>query len=618
MDRKSIIILVICFILIVVWMIMFPRWFPQPPPTAYTNQVVTGRTQTNKATETTTNAGVTTTPGGVSSAGSHFVAHPEIPEQLLVVTNNNAQYTFTSRGGGLQQVELIGYPETVATRRRLAGHPTNQWATLNAPTVPPVFALLGDESLQGDNVYKLTRTTGGVRAEKALPNGLTVVKDFQLSTNFLVNTTIRLENNSGHEITIPSYEWSAGTSTPMNPTDNGLLGQFVLWHNGSKSQQVGLSFFNTNTTKLFGLLPRTPETEYRAGDNNVVWSSAQNQFFALATMPEKPVQSVVVHMVDLPGPTPEELKEHPSTVRNPRGLESALVYPGLKLAPGAAVTNHFNLFAGPKEYQTLAYLAARFNNDIDAVMNFGWFGAISKALLVVMNWLHGTTGLSYGLAIILITIILKAIFWPLTQASTRSAKRMQALQPQLKALQEKYKDEPQKFAAKQWEFYKQNKVNPMSGCLPMLLQVPVFIGFYSMLRTAIELRGASFLWIGDLSRPDTVYSLHLPLHVLGLADLYFPINPMPLLMGLTMLWQARMAPMSPSVDPQQQKMMKYMPLFMLAFMYNLSSGLAVYWTTNNLLTLLQTKLTKMQPDTTTPAAATAKPAGRVAPQKKKK
>ena len=124
-----------------------------------------------------------------------------------------------------------------------------------------------------------------------------------------------------------------------------------------------------------------------------------------------------------------------------------------------------------------------------------------------MNWLHRSLGLHYGLIIILITVVIKLVFWPLTRASTRSMKRMQELQPQIKALQEKYKDDPQKLSQKQWEFYKKNKVNPLGGCLPMLLQIPVFFGFFGMLRSAIELRGAHFLWIGDLSQPDTIFIL---------------------------------------------------------------------------------------------------------------
>jgi YidC/Oxa1 family membrane protein insertase len=144
---------------------------------------------------------------------------------------------------------------------------------------------------------------------------------------------------------------------------------------------------------------------------------------------------------------------------------------------------------------------------------------------------------------------------------------------------------------KTMEFMKENKVNPASGCFPMLLQIPVFFGFYKMLQSAIELRGASFLWVKDLSVADTIFTIP------GIA---FPVNPLPLFMGVTMLWQARMTPPSPSMDPMQQKIMKYMPLMFILFLYNYSAGLSLYWTVQNLLTIAQMKLTKNQDITIEP------------------
>ncbi|MDB6022144.1 MAG: Membrane protein insertase YidC, partial [Pedosphaera sp.] len=459
MDRKSIIVVALCFILIIAWQpLIMPRLRPPVPVPVSANQAANvtantpaGATNAAVAPSAGTNAPV---PAGTAVTPAKFVVRPEIPEQLLVVTNENGRYIFTSRGGGLKEVELTGYAEAVSSHRK-KNRETNEFATLNSPAVPPVFAMVGDESLQGDGVFKLTQTANGVRAEKSLPNGLTVVKDFQLSTNFIVVASLKLENRSQQPVTIPSYQWVAGTATPMGPQDTGLA-ESVLWFNGSKAETVSLQYFNTNTSSWFGLRSRVPETEYLAGSNNVYWSSAQNQFFTLAAMPDKPASAIVVHMVDLPPPTPEELKDYPNARRDPKGLEAGLVYPAAELKPGATLTNQFNLFAGPKEYQTLARLASRFNNEIDQVMGFGWSGPISKALLVTMNWFHMALGLPYGWVIIIITLLIKLVFWPLTQASTRSAKRMQALQPQLKALQEKYKDEPQKFTAKQWEFYKKN------------------------------------------------------------------------------------------------------------------------------------------------------------------
>src|SRR6266576_7225249 len=173
-------------------------------------------------------------------------------------------------------------------------------------------------------------------------------------------------------------------------------------------------------------------------------------------------------------------------------------------------------------------------------------------------------------------------------------KRMQAIKPQMNAIKEKYKDYPTKMNRKTMEFMKENKVSPLGGCLPMLLQIPVFFGFYRMIQSAIELRGAPFLWVCDLSKSDTL--LVIPglsfIPFLGIPGVGLPFNLLPLIMGVTMLWQSHLTPPSPGMDPMQQKIMRYMPLMFMAFLYNFSAGLTLYWTVQNLLTILQTKLTK--------------------------
>jgi YidC/Oxa1 family membrane protein insertase len=312
-----------------------------------------------------------------------------------------------------------------------------------------------------------------------------------------------------------------------------------------------------------------------------------------------------VRKVNLPRPIGEEGRPVAADAPLPEGYEAALVFPAETLAPHQILERQINLFAGPKEYQTLARIGDRFNNNLDLVMNFGWAGFFSKALLLSMNWLHNALSFSYGWAIIAITIIIKLLFWPLTQASTRSMKRMQALQPQMNAIREKYKDDPVKANKKTMEYMKEHKVSPLGGCLPMVLQIPVFFGFYSMIQSAIELRGAHFLWVKDLSQPDTLFMI---------PGTTFPFNLLPLIMGVTMLWQARLTPPSPGMDPMQAKMMRYMPLMFIVFLYNFSAGLALYWTVQNLLTIAQTKLTKMAPD----AAAPAKGLVLTPPPKKRK
>jgi YidC/Oxa1 family membrane protein insertase len=321
-----------------------------------------------------------------------------------------------------------------------------------------------------------------------------------------------------------------------------------------------------------------------------VHAAAHNQFFTLAAMPQHPAQGLVVRPIALPhavnaaGVTSAVARE---------GYETALVYPAVILAPKQTLDQKMFVYAGPKEYRKLVGIGDTFKNQVDLVMGFGgFFGFFAKALLLAMNWLHSTLALSYGWAIVAITIIIKILFWPLTQASTRSMKRLQALQPQMKLIQEKYKEDPVKMNRKTMEFMKENKVSPLGGCLPMLLQIPVFFGFFSMIRSAIELRGAKWLWVNDLSQADTLFMI---------PGTDFPFNLLPLIMGVTMFWQARLTPPSPGMDPTQAKLMRYMPLMFMVFLYPYSAGLTLYWTVQNLLSILQTKMTKSTP-TPTPVA----------------
>ncbi len=341
------------------------------------------------------------------------------------------------------------------------------------PSTPARLALLDGEAVQGDGVFKLAPTDHGVRAEKTLTNGLTIVKDFQLSSNYLVMATVRLENRSAQPLALPAQEWFVGTAAPLGPRDQGrAVG--VLWYNGAKTLDLGGSSYFSG-----GCRQPVPPLEYRGGESNVVWVAAHNQFFALAAMPQQPAQGLIIHRINLPRPTGEEARLVATNAPTPQGYAAAMVYPALTLAPKQVFERQIALYAGPKEYQTLARIGAQFNNNLDLVMNFGWAGFVSKALLLGMNWLHSALKIPYGWAIIAITIIIKAVFWPLTQASTRSMKRMQALQPQLNAIKEKYKDDPVKMNKKTMEFMREHKVSPLGGCLPMLLQIPVFFGFFS-------------------------------------------------------------------------------------------------------------------------------------------
>lgn len=600
MDRKSLIILVASFALLMLWYPLTNRLFPPTPLPRTTNNVSTNfaladtnRLATDRAEPPTLRPAPVTPAERLPSAAGQ--------EETLIVENQEVRYTFTSHGGGLKYVELKDHPATVDCRKTKAEN-GKTLAKLNAgPPVVPILTILGGDSVQGDGVFTLRRAGMGVRAEKLLTNGLHLVKEFQPSTNFLLKAVVRLENRSGQALAIPPQEWVVGTATPMGLRDESLM-LGMEWYDGSDAQKVDASWFANRT---LGCFPGSPRSEFVGGSSNVVWAAVQNQFFTLITIPATPAPGVIARKINLPGPTREQQAADSKAVVSPNGYEAALLYPAMALAPNEVVERRFDVYAGPKEYNTLS----RLPNNLELVMGFGgFFGFFAKALLLSMNGLHALA-LPYGIAIIVITVIIKLLFWPLTKASTRSMKRMQELQPQMKALQEKYKDDPRKMNMKLMEFMRANKVSPLGGCLPMLLQIPVFFGFYRMLQSAIELRGARFLWACDLSQPDTL---------LVIPGLNFPLNLLPLLMGATMLWQARLTPVSPGMDPMQQKMMKYMPLMFMVFLYNFSAGLTLYWTVQNLLTIAQMKLTRSSDAPSTSATNTPVVAGNRPTQKKRR
>ena len=229
----------------------------------------------------------------------------------------------------------------------------------------------------------------------------------------------------------------------------------------------------------------------------------------------------------------------------------------------------YTLYFGPKDQTILA--AA--DHQFEKAMNLGWFGPISLLLLRVLSFSHRFTG-NYGLDIILLTILVKIAFWPLTRKSFESMRAMQKVQPEMQRLREKYKDDPKQLNSEMMELYRRHKVNPLGGCLPMVLQIPVFIGLYQALLNTIELRHAPFLfWINDLAAPER------------LALFGYGIPVLTLLLGASMFLQQRMSP--PAGDPAQQRVMMFMPVVFTFMFIGFPAGLTIYWLTNNLLTIAQ-------------------------------
>jgi len=601
MDRKSFIILGVAIALLVALSPLVDHYFPPKlVPIAPTNQV-------SLATNAASSTNFTAAPSATPTERETPTSAPTGPETLLTYSNADTIFHFTSRGGGLKQIDLTQY--RAVTRRSIEAKAPTRLASLNTGASLPIAAeLAAGES--GSDDFTLSRAGEVVRAERMLPDGIRLVKEFDFGSNYafkahdlgdetnrLFTLRVRYENTSGQPQMVPPRELVVGTAGPTGPLDDPTT-YGTLWYNGIKSQNIKERWFANRTLIFF---PGTPRTQYREGAGNVMWVAPHNQFFALAAIPSQPAPEVVIDKVPLPPPDTNGVDAKLSYLLT-NGYRSALVYPSTNLAPGQSAQTVVTFYVGPKEYKTLGRLGQEMDNNLDLIMDFtGPSGFFSKGLLICMNALHAT-GLDYGLCIIAITLIIKGLFWPLTASAARSQKKLQALQPQLKAIAEKHKDDAVKKNEKTMEFMKQNKVNPMGSCLPTLLQLPVFIGFYYMLRNAIELRGVHFLWAYDLSQPDTVG------YIAG-----FPINPLPLIMGATQFWQMHMTPPQPGMDPGQQKVMKFMPVMMMAFFYRMSAGLTVYWTVSNLLGILQMKVTRAAADGPKAAAPVA-----VAPVKKKK
>jgi len=255
-----------------------------------------------------------------------------------------------------------------------------------------------------------------------------------------------------------------------------------------------------------------------------------------------------------------------------------LVNPMFALSPGEKLSSNFYVFMGPKSMDLLNSLG----HDLGKALNFGFFNVIAKPCLWFMNKIHSVLP-NYGIAIILLTLCTKIILWPLGNKSYKSMSEMKKLQPLMTEIREKHKGDKQKMNQELMALYKTYKVNPMGGCLPMVLQIPVFFALYRMLYQAIELRHAPFfLWINDLSAPDRLFDFGFSIPFM---EPPYGIPVLTIIMGATMLLQQKMSP--PPGDPTQAKMMMLMPVVFTFIFINFSSGLVLYWLVNNVLSISQ-------------------------------
>ncbi len=305
----------------------------------------------------------------------------------------------------------------------------------------------------------------------------------------------------------------------------------------------------------------------------VRWASADSKYFTWVAIPER------------------EWSVGRAAPLGDRGALLSVADTAATLQAGESVRSAAKVFAGPKQSDLLESTG----KGLEALIDYGWFGFLAKPLVFLMKASNRVTG-NYGIDIILLTILIKILFFPLTQKSMASMRKMQELAPVLNKLKEKYKGDTTRINQETMNLYKTYKINPLSGCLPMVAQIPVFIALYKGLLVTIELRHAPFFaWINDLSAPEYLWDIHV-------AGFTLPIRLLPLLMGVSMLIQQKMTP-SASMDPMQQKLMLLMPVVFTFMFWGFPTGLVIYWLVNNILSIGQQWLYNRQADAAKAAKA---------------
>ena len=380
-------------------------------------------------------------------------------------------------------------------------------------------------------------------------------------------------------------------------TQNGvLLPHYIGWRGGFGDASVAKYYgvqkavaYDSNARGWLSVTPGKLELKEPkdskdgpiASSGTFVFAGLQDQYFDLAFLPKTTTIEMLSFGDKLKVPGTDDEEYHAGAAVGGEGL------------------NRLSLFAGPKDLEILR--AA--NPKLESIIDWGFFGVVAKPLFLVMNWTFHNVTRNWGWAIILVTVVINVVMFPFKLSSLKSAKKSAMLQPEMARIKEKYKgmsiSDPRKAEENQevMALYKKHGINPVGGCLPLMLQLPILWAFYTVLANIIEMRGASWLWVHDLSRPET-----LALRVL------------PILLLVTQFLTQRMTPPSPGMDPAQQKMMMFMPLLFGYIFYFQASGLVLYWLTGNLVGILSQYVTnQMMPQPKGPAVIDVK----AVPRKKK-
>lgn len=428
------------------------------------------------------------------------------------------------------------------------------------------FSLTGLDSWVTVEIGKPVRTENTLTISRTLARKADKIRITQVFTldksSYSLKCDITVQNLSSENIVLPELKiWTAGLPPLRNFSGDVLV-----------RDPRYIEYCPSSAQKAISLDPEMKEEKFKAvnGGIPVDWVGVTNKYFASLLFPSKPFDGGFELRRNA---VPNEFGKAGEVYHMP---SICGVYKNVALNAGDSLKLDFSCFTGPKTLKQIRQLPES-TVSVLHLSYFSWMEFLARPLMWLLDYLKGLSG-SYGIAIILLTVIVRVVFWPVTQRANNSMRKMAKIQPKIKELREKYKERPQEMNAKMMELYREEKVNPVGGCLPILLQLPVFFALYSVLESAVELRHVSFLWAADLTKPDLVG----PPLLFG-----YGIHPLILIMTVLMVIQQKMTPST--MDPMQQKMMMAMPVIMLVMLYNLPSGLTLYWTVSQIFSILQMK-----------------------------
>ncbi|MBD3380203.1 MAG: membrane protein insertase YidC [Candidatus Omnitrophica bacterium] len=462
----------------------------------------------------------------------------KVKEEETVIETGKYRLVFSNIGGSLKKVVLKEYSGKEEEVLQQTKDPAQSPFALKSPVFP------GIEKAP----YSVSKGEGYLEYSLQQPGEIQIKKRYTFdNSNDYIGLTLLVENLSKKQINF-SYE-IVGPAGMVNGDE--VSGRSFL----QADSLVDGKIWKEKSVK---------NTETRKGA--VAWAGLKNRYFTMILNPQRPAQEVSV----------QQLNKNDMLL----GIEPE----PLELSPGAIKEARFILYAGPIIESRIAAV----DDSMTGVVDYGFFGGVSKILLSVLSFFYGWTG-NWGIAIILLTLTINLLLFPLTKKSFLSMQQMKKLQPHMQQLKEKHKDNPQKLNKEMMELYKKYNVNPLGGCLPLLLQMPIFISLYQGLMRSVNLKGANFLWITDLAKPDAV---GIPFSLPLIGD---SVNILPILMVGAMFLQQKLsqgatAAVSNEQAGQQKMMMVIFPLFFGFLFYKMPSGLVLYWLTNTVLMVTEQTL----------------------------